>query len=325
VIDYALCVEEICRLTHSWLAAEILFRTSGPGPTIILGAKYEDCREKFLPDIVSGRKTCGIALTEPDHGSGLTDLETVAIDDGDAYVLNGSKRFVTGCPQDHLYATFVRFGDIPGAKGIGAVVVERDLPGCTAEEGVEVMGSRGTPHGNLHFDNCRVPKENLIVENGHFGQLMEAFNVERMHNSALSLGLAHGAYDMAVEYTAEREQFGRPVVEFQAVYHTLSEMWIKIEAARQLVYKAALNATDGKYPKGLDVSIAKVFANEKGREVIWSAMELHGGDGVTKDYLVELSFRDMLTACFGGGTAQLSKNVIAAQLLGRKFPQRRAG
>jgi len=180
------------------------------------------------------------------------------------------------------------------------------------------------PHGTMTFDHCRIPRDNLVVPAGHFPQLMEAFNVERLHNCSVSIGLAQGAYDLAVEYTARREQFGRPVVEFQSVYHTLADMWIKVDAARQLTYKAALTAVDGRFPKALDVSAAKLMANEVGMAVIWQAMQLHGGDGITRDHLVEMSYRDMQAASFGGGTAPVLKNFVASQLLGRKFDQHRS-
>lgn len=320
-IDYALCVEELARVSHSAIPPEVLFRTSGPGPAVILAATNERCTAKFLPDIVAGHRTCAIALTEPNHGSDLTDLDTAATDDGDDFILTGRKRFITGCPDDDLYATFVRFDGIPGARGIGAVIVEKGAPGLSLDRGAEVMGARGFPHGSMTFQDCRVPKENLVVPSGHFPRLMEAFNVERLHNCALSVGLAQGAYDLAVEYTRQRHQFGRPVIEFQAVYHSLADMWVKIEAARQLVYKAALTAVDGRFPRALDVSVAKLMANEVGMSVIWQAMQLHGGDGITRDHLVELSYRDMQAACFGGGVAPVLKNFVASQLLGRKFDQ----
>jgi alkylation response protein AidB-like acyl-CoA dehydrogenase len=324
IIDYVLCIEEMCRVTHSWLPAEALFRTSGPGPTIIMAAESDECRAKFLPDIVDGRKTCAIALTEPDHGSALTDLTTVAVDKGDHYVLNGVKRYVTGSPEDDLYATFVRFGDVPGAKGIGAVVIEKGMDGLELTQGSEVMGARGTPHGKMIFTDCVVPKENVVLGAGHFGTLMEAFNVERMHNAALSVGLAQGALDMAIDYARKREQFGRPIFEFQAVYHSIAEMHMQTEAARQLVYKAALSARGGKYPLPLEVSVAKTVANRTGRDVCWRSMQIHGGDGLTRDYLVELSYRDVIAASYGGGTADISKNVIASLLLGEKLDQRRS-
>jgi alkylation response protein AidB-like acyl-CoA dehydrogenase len=321
-IDYSLCVEEMARVSHSVMPPEVLFRTSGPGPTIILAATNPRCIEKFLPDIVAGRRTCAIALTEPEHGSDLTDLETTAADDGHGgFVLNGAKRFVTGCPDDDLYATFVRFGGIPGPRGIGAVIVEKGTPGLTLDFGAEVAGARGMPHGTMAFEDCPVPAENLVVPAGHFPQLMQAFNVERLHNCSVSIGLAQGAYELAVEYTTERRQFGRPVIEFQSVYHTLADMWVKIEAARGLVHKAALTAVDGRFPRALEVSAAKLMANEVGMQVVWQAMQLHGGDGITRNHLVELSYRDMQAAWFGGGTAPVLKNFVASQLLGRKFDQ----
>jgi alkylation response protein AidB-like acyl-CoA dehydrogenase len=323
VIDYVLAVEQICRTTRSWLPAEVIFRSSGPGPAIIIAAENEECRQKFLPQIVAGKKTCTIALTEPNHGSGLTDLETTAYLDGDHYVINGSKRFITGAVEDDYYTTFVRFDDIPGAKGIGCIVVEKGTPGLRIEHGPEVMGARGCPHGNMFFENCRVPKENLVLREGNFSRLMSAFNVERMHNAALSLGLAEGAYDDAVKYSKKRKQFGRPIYEFQSLYHMLAEMWIEIESARYVVYKAGLTAIEGKYPEVLDVSIAKVLANQVGRNVSYKSMQIHGGDGATKDYMVEQTFRDVVVASFGGGTMAVMKNVIASQLLGEKLDQRR--
>lgn len=185
-----------------------------------------------------------------------------------------------------------------------------------------MIGARGPPHGNLIFVDAPVPKENLIVGEGHFARLMRSFNVERLHNSALSVGLGQGAFDLAVDYVTARKQFGRPVVEFQSVYHTLAEAWIKLEAARGLVYRAAESAVDGRFPQAVPISVAKVAANNWAREVIWDAMQLHGGDGVTRDYLVELSYRDILAASYGGGTAAANKNAIAAGVLGRRFSQR---
>jgi alkylation response protein AidB-like acyl-CoA dehydrogenase len=323
IIDYVLCIEEMCRVTHSWLTAEALFRTSGPGPTIIMAAAEAACREKFLPDIVGGHKTCAIALTEPNHGSALTDLETVAIDKGDHYVVNGTKRWVTGAPDDDLYATFVRFGDIPGAKGIGAIVAEAGMDGLELLPGPEVMGSRGTSHGRMVFTDCVVPKENIVLTAGNFSTLMEAFNVERIHNAALSVGLAQGALDMAVDFARERHQFGKPILEFQAVYHSIAEMHLETEGARRLVYQAALTAKDGKFPRPLEVSVAKCAANRAGRDVCWRSMQIHGGDGLSKDYLVEHSYRDVVAASYGGGTEAIGLNVVASLLVGERFDQRR--
>lgn len=322
MMDYTICVEELCRVTKSWLPAEAFFRTSGPCPALIMAADNEAVKEKFLPEIVAGTKAGTIGLTEPLHGSGLTDLESVCVeDDGDGWILNGSKRFITGAVEDDLYATFVRFGDIPGPRGIGAVVTEKSMPGLTMERGPEVIGARSVPHGNMYFENVRIPKENLILPKGNFARLMRAFNVERMHNSALSVGLAQGAFDEAEKYVRERKQFGRPVIEFQAVYHKLAEMHIDVEAARALTYKAALTADQGKFPLGLEVSSAKILANKVGRDVCWKSMQLHGGDGVTRDYPVQQAYRDVCVASYGGGTADVGKNVVASMLLGEKFDQ----
>ncbi|MBC8456744.1 MAG: acyl-CoA/acyl-ACP dehydrogenase [Deltaproteobacteria bacterium] len=323
VIEYVIAIEEICRATGSWLPAETIFRTSAAGPSIIMASENKDVKDKFLPSIVAGKKTCAIALTEPRFGSALTDLETSAVLDGDHYIINGSKRFITGALEDDLYATFVRFKNIPGAKGIGAVIVEKGAPGLTIEEGPEVMGARGCPHGDMFFEDCIAPKENFIIGEGKFSKLMTAFNMERMHNASVSAGLALGAFDAAIQHARSRKQFGRHIWEFQSIYHMIADMWVKIEAARYLNYVAAANAVDGKYPKAREVSVAKLHANEVALNVCWAAVQILGGDGVTIRFPPERCLRDVMVASMGGGTAQILKNVIASQVLGERLDQHR--
>lgn len=320
-IDYALAVELMTSISKSWLPSEAFFRTSGPCPAIIIAAENEACRAKFLPDIVAGRKAGTIALTEPLHGSDMSDLETTATEDGNYFILNGSKRFITGATEDDIYATFVRFKNIPGSKGVGAIIVEKGLPGFRMEKGPEFMGARATPHGNLFFEDCRVPKENLVLREGNFARLMRAFNIERLHNSAVSVGLGQGAYDEAVAYIRKRKQFGRPIMEFQSIYHSIAEMHMELEGARLLMLKAALTAVDGKFPRALEVSVAKTVANRTGRNVCFKAMQLHGGDGVTMDYPVQQAYRDVVVASYGGGLPTVLNNIIAGALLGEKFDQ----
>src|SRR5581483_9266108 len=257
-LDYVIVVEELFRRSQHWITGEPTFCSTGPGPSLILLADDEATRAKFLPDVVSGRKGCGIALTEPDHGSDLTHLETSAVPDGDEYVLNGSKRFITGGPINELYATFVRFDGIPGAKGIGAVVVEKGTPGLRLERGARFVGSRGVPHGEMHFTNCRIPMENVITGPGRFVELMSAFNMERVHNSTYCLAFAEAAYDEAVAYCEKRQAFGKDIIQFQATYHSLVEMWLDIEAHRLLTYRAAATAAEGRFPDALQVSLSKL-------------------------------------------------------------------
>jgi alkylation response protein AidB-like acyl-CoA dehydrogenase len=274
-LDYVIAVSSILRSSQTWVGPEPLFCTTGPGASMLL-LGGEDVRAKYLPRIVRGELGCAIALTEPDHGSDLTSLETTAVLDGDHYVVNGSKAFITGSGVNELYATFVRFDDLPGPKGVGALIIEANSPGVTSTDGPQFVGDRGIPHGDVRFDNVRVPVENLVVGPGHFRRLMSAFNMERLHNAALALGIAEAAYDEAVEFAQKRESFGRPIIEFQAVHHAIADMWMKIEAQRLLAYRAGATAAEGRFPNAHDVTIAKLHGSKIMAEVTMASLELHG-------------------------------------------------
>jgi butyryl-CoA dehydrogenase len=319
VLDYVLTIEALIRSSQSWIVAEPTFGSTGPGPSIVLRAEHEETRSAFLPDIVAGRKACAIALTEPEYGSDLTNLETSAVDDGDAWVLNGSKRFITGAPVNDLYATFVRFGDIPGYRGIGAIVVEKGTPGLRLERGAQFVGTRGLPHGELHFTDCRVPKRNLIRGPGHFGDLMMAFNMERMHNATLHLGLAEAAYEEAKTYVENRQAFGKRIIQFQSAYHSLVEMRLAIEAHRMLVYRAAATAQDGKFPLADHSGLAKLSGNLLLPDLTFKAMVLCGGEGTTIGHAAQRLHRDSMAALVAGGSPAVLKNMLASQF----FPEQR--
>lgn len=322
-IEFALAVEAACRSMKSWMAGDILFGTTCTGPSVIMMSENKAAHAKFLPQFASGDKTAAIAWTEPEFGSATTDIETSAVFDGDEIVINGTKKFITGAPDYDTYVTFVRWNGTPGMKGVGAVVVEKGTPGFTMGKGPEFMGARGSPHGELHFDNCRIPKENFLVGEGSFGKLMQAFNMERLYISALCLGLAEGAFDEAVAYSNKREQFGRPVNEFQSIYHMIAEMWTQIESARYMVYRAALSADAGKFPLALEVSVAKLQSADIARDVCWKAVQILGGNGLVTGFPPERCFRDVMVSSIAGGTTQVLKNIIAAQVLGKKLDQRR--
>jgi alkylation response protein AidB-like acyl-CoA dehydrogenase len=321
-IEFALAVEQACRSMKSWMAGDILFATTCTGPSVIMMSDNTKAHANYLPKIASGECTAAIALSEPKYGSAVTDIETSAVIEGDEIRIDGSKRFITGAPDYDVYVVFVRLNGIQGMKGIGAVVVDKDTPGFTLGTGPEYMGSRGSPHGDLHFENCRVPAENLLMGAGSFAHLMQAFNMERLYISSLCLGLAQGAFDEAVAYSNEREQFGRPINEFQAVYHMVAEMWTQIESVRYLTYKAALTADRGKFPRALDVSTAKLHAADMGRDVCWKAMQILGGNGLVTGFPPERCFRDVIVSSIAGGTTQVLKNTIAAQVLGKRLNQR---
>lgn len=321
-IEFALAVEQACRSMKSWMAGDILFATTCTGPSVIMMSGNESAQQRYLPRIASGQSTAAIALSEPKYGSAVTDIETSATVVDGALSINGTKRFITGAPDYDVYVTFVRLNGTPGMRGIGAVVVDRGTPGFTLGQGPEYMGSRGSPHGELYFEDCRVPVENLLMGEGSFPMLMQAFNMERLYISALCLGLAQGAFDEAVAYSQEREQFGRAINEFQAVYHLIAEMWTQIESVRYLTYKAALTAERGRFPLPLDVSTAKLHAADMGRDVCWKAMQILGGNGLVTGFPPERCFRDVIVSSIAGGTTQVLKNTIAAQVLGKRLNQR---
>ena len=318
-LDYAIVVEELIRTSRSWILGEGPFATTGPGPSMILLAQEERTRRKYLPPIVNGELGCAIALTEPNHGSDLTELETTAVPDGNDFIINGHKRFITGSPHNELYAVFARFDGIKGARGVGCVLVEKDTPGCELLRGAEWFGVRGMPHGEVILHDCRIPKENVVRGAGHFRELMTGFNMERLHNSIYSLALAGIAYDEALAYTEKRKSFGKDIIQYQSVYHDLVDMYLAIDVQRLLTWRAAATAEQGVFPRVLEATLSKLNGSQMAPQVSLTAVKLHGGDGVTKEFPVQTTLRDAVTALVAGGAPAVLKNTIAAQL----YPHRR--
>ncbi len=323
-IEWTVAVEEIARTALTWIPAEPLFMTAGPGPAIILASDNEALKKEILPRLVAGEAMAAINITEPGAGSGMTSLATVARREGDDFVVTGKKRYITGAGVADYLVTFCRFEEILGAKGIGAILIERDREGVVYGRNPDWLGIRGIPHRELTMEAVRVPSSNLLFGPGQFARLMRAFNLERLHNAILSLGFAQAALDMSKEFVQQREQFGRPIVEFQGVQWQLADMHVDVEAARSLIYRAALNAADGKYPEALDVSVAKLYANEMGIRVLHKAADLHGALGYTKDLPIERLLRDALVIPVAGGTVNILRNTIAGELFkGLSLSQRR--
>ena len=318
-LDYAVVVEELVRTSRSWILAEGPFSTTGPGPSMILLAQDERTRAKYLPSIVNGDIGCAIALTEPNHGSDLTELETSAVADGDGFVINGHKRFITGSPHNELYAVFARFDGIKGARGVGCALVEKGTPGCELLRGVEWFGCRGLPHGEVILTDCRIPKENVVRGAGHFRDLMTGFNMERLHNSIYSLALAGIAYDEALAYAEKRKTFGKDIIQYQSVYHDLVDMYLAIDVQRLLTWRAAATAEQGVFPRVLEASLSKLNGSQMAPQITLTGVKLHGGDGVTMEFPVQVALRDAITALVAGGAPAVLKNAIAAQL----YPHRR--
>lgn len=313
-LEWTLAVEEIARTALHWAPADPLFMTSGPGAAIVLASSNEDIKAEVLPRLVAGDALAAINITEPGSGSGMTELTTEARRTADGFVINGHKRHITGAGQAEYLITFCRFDDLKGAKGIGAVLIEGNRPGVVYGRNPHWMGTRGIPHGEIHLDNVEIPARNLLFEPGNLVRLMQAFNLERLHNAVLSLGFAQAAFELTKDFVRQREQFGRPIVEFQGLNWQIADMFVDIEAARCLVYRAAANAVEGKYPQALDMSVAKLFANEAGIRVVHRAADLHGAVGYTRDYPIERLLRDVLVMPTAGGSNNMLRNTIASQL-----------
>lgn len=285
----------------------------------------DELKARIIPQVTAGEATVAVSMSEPDAGTALTDLSTRASDAGDHYVLNGAKRWTSGAGHSQYYVTYCRLSEDPGARGIGALLVEKDRAGVSFGKREELMGFRGIATADIAFDDVQVPKENLIIGAGGFGQLMSAFGLERCGNATQSLGLAAGALEQAVAYTQEREAFGKPIVDFQAVQLRLAEMAMQVEAARLLIYRAAANAAHN--PDGLpslyESSTAKCFANEIVRSVTANGLQVMGGYGYHKEYGMEQRVRDSFAWGIAGGTTDVQKTNIAAAMIGRRFDQRR--
>jgi butyryl-CoA dehydrogenase len=276
---------------------------------------------RVLPAVCRGDMVVAVAMSEPDAGSALTDLKTAGRIDGDKVIVNGQKRWSSGGGHADGYVVYARLADKPGAGGIGAVFVEKDTPGVSFGQREHLMGFRGIETADIFLDDVELPAENIIVPAGGFKQLMEAFDLERCGNATMCLAIAQAAFDDAMAYVQEREQFGKPLVEFQAVQLKIAEMSMQVEAARLLIYRAAQNSADG-LPSILDSSLAKCYANEMVRTVTGAALQVMGAYGYSKQFPQEQRLRDGWGWGIAGGAIDIQKVNIASALVGRRFSQR---
>jgi alkylation response protein AidB-like acyl-CoA dehydrogenase len=313
-LAYFLVLEEIAKVSAA-LATSLSVHVSLMGiPMQNYGTDAQ--KQKYLPGLVSGKLIGAFALTEPnagsDAGSGLTKAER----DGDTYILNGSKIFITNALIGGLFVATARTNpEIEGSKGLSAFIIERDTPGMTITKGDDKMGLLGSDWGELHFDNCRIPTENRLSDEGNgFKLFMHSLNVGRIGIGAISLGLAESCLEAAVQYAKQRRQFGKAIAEFQAIQFKLADMAMKIEAARQLVYNAARLKEAGK-DFALEASMAKLYASEICNDCAQEAVQIFGGYGYTKDFPVERYFRDARVMSLFEGTSQIQHVVIARHIL----------
>jgi alkylation response protein AidB-like acyl-CoA dehydrogenase len=302
-------------------AFQVFEANTGPARVLaLLGT--EEQQSRFLPGIIAGDTSMALAISEPDAGSAATDISTRAkYIDGD-YTVNGAKRWISNGSEADCYLVYTRLSDEPGARGIGALIIEADRPGVSFGARERLMGFRGIPSADVIFDDVVVPGANLVVPAGGFAQLFRAFSIERLGNSTMSLAIGQAALDRTVAYVQERQQFGKPLIEFQAVQMALADMVLQVEAARLLIERAARQAGTG-LPDPLQVSLAKCTANEMAKRVSDLAMQLHGGNGLTEEYGIERLHRDAHGWAVAGGTPTMQRIRIVSELLGRRFDQRR--
>ena len=319
-LEALIVLEEFAKISSA-VAFPIFESSVGPVRAIEHFAP-EALKRRVVPAVCRGEMVVAVSMSEPDAGSALTDLKTRGVVQGDKVILNGNKRWCSGGGHADAYLVYCRLSDEPGARSIGAVLVEKGAPGLTFGPNEQLMGFRGIPSSDLYFDNCEVPAENIVVPAGGFKKLMEAFDLERCGNATMALGQASGALEDICVYVQERKQFGKPIAEFQAVQLKLAEMQMKVDAARLLIWRAASNAQDG-LPSVLDSSLGKCFANTIAREVTGDALQLMGAYGYSKDFPMERRLRDSWGWGIAGGAIDIQKTNIAAAMLGRRFDQRR--
>jgi len=318
--DAILAIEELARISP--VCAYHVFE-AGVGPVrVIEQFGTDEQKRRYIPPVCQGKSEIAVGMTEPEAGSALTDLSTRAVLDGRHFVVNGTKRFVSGGGEADVYVVYVRLSEQKGARGIGALIIEKGTPGFSFGKQEQHMGLRGIPNCDLIFEDCRVPKENILVKEGDFRELMTAFDLERCGNATICLGIAQGALEEAMAYSQQRKQWGKDICEFQAIQFMLANMVVKVEAARFLIYRAVVNAETG-LPSPIEANLAKCFANEMVREVAGLALQIHGGYGYSKEYPVERMLRDGWGWGIAGGTIEMQKITIASQLLNRRFDQRK--
>lgn len=313
VLSYILAVEElskVCATTgvilsaHTSLCASLINENGTPAQ-----------KEKYLRDLCTGNKIGAFGLTEPGAGTDAAGQQTTAVLDGDNYILNGSKIFITNGGVADTFIIFAMTDKSKGTKGISAFIVEKGFQGFSIGKKEDKLGIRASSTTELIFENCIVPKENLIGREGKgFGIAMKTLDGGRIGIAAQALGIAEGALEEAIKYMKERKQFGRPISAFQGLQWMVAEMSTKIEAARFLVYKAAW-LKENKQPYSVDAARAKLYAAEVAMDVTTKAVQLFGGYGYTKEYPMERMMRDAKITEIYEGTSEVQKMVISGSLL----------
>ena len=312
---FALIFEE---LSKGWMSLTGPIGTHHILAYVISTYGTEEMKQRFLPKMAEGVIRGGLALTEPGGGSDMQNLQTSAVKDGEEYVINGNKMFISNGASGNAFAVLARTDKEarPLHRGISCFVVEKPAVGFTVAQKLDKLGYRGIDTTELVFDNVRIPTENLVgeVEGKGFGHVMSGLEGGRINVAARAVGVATAAFDAAIKYAQQRESFGQPIAQHQAIQLKLAEMATEIEAARLLTYEAARKKDSGERVD-LEAGMAKLFASEMCGRVTMEAMRIHGGYGYIKDYPLERYYRDAPLMIIGEGTNEIQKLVIARRLL----------
>lgn len=313
-VSLAIAIEELSRGCGSTGVITAVHNTLSAWPIVNWGT--EEQKSKYLPRMASGEILGAFALTEANAGSDPASMETKAILKGDRYILNGSKRFITNAGAAQLFLVFAKTAPELGAKGITAFIVERNYPGFSIGKHEELLGLRATANAELIFEDCEVPRENILGElNAGFKIALATLDVSRIDIAAQAVGIAQAAFEKALNYSKERRQFGKPICEFEMIQAKLAEMATKIQASRLLVYYAAAQKDMGKQRFSQEAAMAKLFAATTAVEVTREAVQILGGYGYTKEYPVERHYRDAKCMEIYEGTSEIQRIVIARNLL----------
>lgn len=312
-VSYAITVEELSRVCASTGVIVSAHTSLCCWPIYKWGNKEQ--KEKYLPDLLSGKKLGAFGLTEPNAGTDASGQQTRAVLDGDEWVLDGAKCFITNGGYAEVFIVMAMTDKSKGNHGISAFIVEKTDPGFSIGKVEDKMGIHGSSTTELIFQNCRIPKDRLLGGMGKgFKVAMSTLDGGRIGIASQALGIAQGALDVTIEYMKQRKQFGKKLSQMQALQFVVADLATKIEAARLLVYKAAFDEDEGN-PYGVSAAMAKLFAAETAMEVTTKCVQLHGGYGYTADYPVERMMRDAKITEIYEGTSEVQRMVIAASLL----------
>ena len=312
-IAHSIVVEEIARVCAS---SSLIVAGNKLGTMGLILSGSEELKREFLPAVAAGESTFSYALSEREAGSDAAAMKTRAVRDGDAYVLHGTKCWITGAGVNTHYTVMASTDPSKGAKGISAFVVSKDDPGFSVGTKERKMGIKGSPTCEIYFEDCRIPASRMIGEEGTgFSTALRTLDHTRSMIGAQAVGIAQGALDAAIAYVKERKQFGRAVAEFQGVQFLLADMAMKVEAARQLVYVANASAERGDADLTFLSSASKTFASDTAMQVTTDAVQLFGGYGYTRDFPVERMMRDAKITQIYEGTNQVQRMVMARTLL----------